>query len=75
VKNLYPVGERLWVETSTDDKTKGRLIDVFDKDGRFLDSFYLGAGRTLMAVREDAVFCQQKNEDETITIVKYRIDK
>jgi hypothetical protein len=74
VKNLYPVGEHLWVETSTDDKTKGRLIDVFDKDGRFLDSFYLGPGRTLMAVREDAIFCRQKNEDETIAIVKYRIE-
>ena len=75
VENLYPVGDRLWVETSTDDKAKGRLIDVFDKDGRFIDSFYLGAGRTLMAVREDAVYCREKNEDETITIVKYRIDK
>ncbi|MCJ7485829.1 MAG: TolB-like 6-bladed beta-propeller domain-containing protein [Candidatus Aminicenantes bacterium] len=74
VNSLYPVGDRLWVETSTDDKTKGRLFDVFDKDGRFLDSFYLGAGRTLMAVREDAVFCREKNEDETITIVKYRIE-
>jgi hypothetical protein len=75
IKDLYPVVDRLWVETSTDDKMKGRLIDVFDKDGRFLDSFYLGAGRTLMAVREDAVFCLEKNEDETITIVKYRIEK
>ena len=75
VENLYPVGEHLWVETSTDDKTKGRLIDVFDKDGHFLDSFYLGAGRTLMAVREDAIFCREKNEDETIAIVKYSIEK
>jgi hypothetical protein len=75
INNLYPTGDHLWVETSTNDKAKGRLYDVFDKDGRFLDSFYLGAGRTLMAVREDAVFCREKNEDETITIVKYRIDK
>jgi len=75
VKNLYPVGDRLWVETSTEDEAKGRLVDVFDKGGRFADSFYLGAGRTLMAVREDAVFCQQKNEDETIAIVKYRIER
>ena len=75
VKSLYSVGKHLWVETSTEDKTKGRLIDVFDRDGRFLDSFCLGAGRTLMAVREDAVFCQQKNEDESIFLVKYRIDK
>lgn len=74
VRGLYPFGNRVWVETSTDDKTKGRLIDVFDKDGRFVDSFYLGAGRALMAVREGFVFTQEKAADETITIVKYRID-
>ena len=75
VRNLYPVGDRLWVETSTDDKAKGRLIDVFDKDGRYADSFYLGAGRALMAVEEGFVFCQEKGEDESIRIVKYRIGK
>lgn len=75
VQALFPVEAGLWVATSTDDKTKGRLIDVFDKDGRFVDSFYLGAGRHLMAVRQDAIFCREKNEDETITIVKYKIDK
>jgi len=75
VVDLLAVGDRLWVETSTDDKAKGRLIDVFDKDGRFIDSFYLGAGRVLMAVRDGAVFCQEKKEDETITVVKYRIEK
>jgi len=75
IDDLCPAGDRLWVETSTEDKTKGRLIDVFDKDGRFIDSFYLGAGRTLMAVRERDLFCQEKRADETITIVKYRIEK
>jgi len=75
VNSLYLVGGNLWVETSTNDKTKGQLIDVFDRDGRFLDGFYLGAGRTLMAVRKDAVFCREKNEDESIFLVKYRIDK
>ena len=74
IKNLFPVGDGLWVETSTDDKTKGRLIDVFDKNGCFIDSFYLGAGRTLMAVGEGSIICQEKNEDETITILKYKID-
>ena len=73
IKGLYPIEGRVWVETSTEDKTKGRLIDVFNKDGRFIDSFYLGPGRSLMAVRESHIFCQEKNEDETITIVKYRI--
>lgn len=73
IRGLYPADGRVWVETSTEDKTKGRLIDVFDEDGRFADSFYLGAGRSLMAVREGVVFCQEKNEDETIAVVKYRI--
>lgn len=73
INKLFPVGEALWVETSTLDKTKGRLIDVFDGNGRFTDSFYLGPGRTLMAVGDDCLFSQEKNEDETITIVKYRI--
>jgi hypothetical protein len=75
IDELFPVDERLWVVTSTTDKTKGRLIDVFDKDGRFVDSFYLGADRSLMAVGEGFLFCQEKKEDETITIVKYRIVK
>jgi len=73
VKGLYPGEGRVWVETSTEDKNKGRLIDVFDAGGRYIDSFYLGPGRSLMAVGEGYVFCQEKNEDETITIVKYRI--
>jgi hypothetical protein len=75
VDELFPVEEKLWVATSTEDKVKGRMIDVFDKDGRFVDSFYLGLGRKLMAVREGHIFCQEKNEDETIAIVKYRIGK
>jgi hypothetical protein len=75
IVGLFPAGDRIWVATSTDDKVKGRLIDVFDMEGRFVDSFYLGAGRTLMAVREDTVYCQAKKEDETITIVKYKIEK
>jgi hypothetical protein len=75
IRGLYPTNGHVWVETSTEDKAKGRLVDVFDKGGRFVDSFYIGAGRMLMAFREGFVFCQEKNEDETITIVKYRIDK
>jgi hypothetical protein len=75
VDELFPIEGGLWVATSTDDKAKGRLVDVFDKDGRFSDSFYLGAGRTLMAVQDGAVFCQEKSDDETITVVKYRIEK
>ena len=71
---LYPTGGKIWVATSTVDKANGRLIDVFDRDGRFSDSFSLGAGRSLMAVSDDFLLCQETSEDETVTIVKYRID-
>ena len=75
VQALFPVEAGLWVATSTDDKAKGRLIDVFDRDGRFVDSFCLGGGRYLMAVQQDAIYCREKNEDESLVIVKYRAEK
>jgi hypothetical protein len=43
IAGLYPRGDRLWVLTSTYDKSKGTLIDVFDADGRYVDCFFLKA--------------------------------
>ena len=43
IAGLYPRGDRIWVLTSTFDKNKGTLIDVFDAEGRYVDSFYLKA--------------------------------
>ena len=62
IDNLYPLADRLWVETSTEDKAKGRLCDVFDKDGRFVDSFYLGPGKTLMAVRRGSFSVRKRTK-------------
>lgn len=75
ILGLFPVGEKIWVATSTEDKAKGRLIDVFDRDGRFIDTFFLGSRGSLMAVGEGFIICEETNEDETIIIVKYRINK
>ena len=33
--------DRLWVLTSTRDKNNNRLVDVYDMEGKYLDSFYL----------------------------------
>jgi len=41
VRDLILFGDKLWAGTSTVDKDGLRLIDVFDKDGRYLDNFYL----------------------------------
>jgi len=71
--NLVPHGSGLWVVTSTDRPEKGRLCDVFDEAGRYVDCFYLGAGRTLLRVAGDCIFLLEQNKDETLRLVKYRI--
>jgi len=73
IDNLVPNGPLLWVSTSTEDSEKGKLWDVFDAEGRYVDCFYLGAGRTLLRVSGDVVFVLEENPDETLRLVKYRI--
>jgi hypothetical protein len=50
IGGLQVVGDRLWVFTSTSDRVKGTLVDVFDLDGRYLDNFFLQVkdGETLV---------------------------
>ena len=47
-------------------------VDVFDFEGKYVDSFFLDVTGTLMAIHEDSLFVREKNEDELIHLVKYR---
>jgi len=71
--NLLPNGPQIWAATSTEDPEKGRLWDVFDAEGRYVDCFYLGASRTLLRTAGDAIFVLESNKDETYRLVKYKI--
>lgn len=73
ILELYVNRDRLWIKTSTADSKKGSLFDVFDFSGRYTDCFYLGPGRTLLKARGDEIFVTEKNADESIVLVKYRI--
>jgi hypothetical protein len=73
IDSLVPDDPRLWVSTSTEDPEKGKLWDVFDAEGRYVDCFFLGADRTLLKVSGDVVFVLEHNADETLRLVKYRI--
>lgn len=73
VKNFYNRGEKLWVRTSTTNKIKGTLFDVFDKEGNYVDSFYLNVNGSLAATHEDYIFVRETDEDGMISIVKYKI--
>lgn len=73
IQGLRVVGDQLWVSTSTKDKANGSLIDVFDKEGRYVDCFY--ARWDWGVAFEGSIFCIETNGHGTFDIVKYRIVK
>jgi hypothetical protein len=73
---------QLWAVTSTFDKAKGLLVDVFSRDGRYLDNFYLPLLKIRtnnpqyyvpMAVWGDFLYVLEPDEDDIISLVKYEI--
>ena len=73
ILGLFLHRDQLWVKTSTKDEKKGVLIDVFNKEGKYVDNFYLNFKGELMTVQGDFIFVSEKDEDENIQIVKYKI--
>jgi hypothetical protein len=80
---IFVFKELLWIMTSTTDEKKGVLIDVFDFEGHYIDNFYLKIpgkidsvyiGYTPMTLSEDLLYMRVRNEDETISIKKYRME-
>ena len=78
--------DNLWAVTSTFDRKKGILVDVFNKDGKYLDAFYLPLTRILtegrttyyapMAVSGDFLFTIEVGDEGLISVAKYEmIDK
>ena len=41
IQKMFVIGQNLWAVTSTVDKEKGVLVDVFNHEGRYTDHFYL----------------------------------
>jgi hypothetical protein len=82
IKNLLAHGEELWVVTSTADERKGVLFDVFNREGRYIDNFYLRfphglpdsrAGFLQMELSGDSLYLIEKDENEISTLVKYKL--
>ncbi|MCK7483910.1 MAG: 6-bladed beta-propeller [Candidatus Moduliflexus flocculans] len=73
---------RLWAVTSTFDKNKGILVDVFSPEGKYLDNFYLPIFKIRrnnpqyyapMAVWGNILYLLEADEDDIITMIKYEI--
>jgi hypothetical protein len=89
IRELWVHGDKLWVVTSTFDKDKGFLVDVFDVDGKFLDSFFLRQpdkvrearmdkmldyGIKIMTVDGEFLYTTEEDESGNLFIVKYRME-
>ena len=82
IENLLVYKDNLLVETSTKEKEKGTLIDVFNLGGTYIDNFYLNlpgpatatdAHPEARTIWGDYLYTIEKNEDETFVIKKYKI--
>lgn len=82
VNHVLIAGDQLWAFTSTMDKGKGILVDVFDFDGKLIDQFFLklpgldypdGDMLRRLYYHNGALYIPQPDEDENQTIVKYKI--
>jgi len=82
VKNFFTRGQDIWAVTSTRDKAKGILIDVFDGEGVYRDCFWLKLPEAALksvlspgscALDGDSLWVVERSEDETFAIKKYRV--
>ena len=82
VRNLLARGDEIWAVTSTKDKTKGVLVDVFDGEGVYRDCFWLKLPEAALhyilypdycAIDGNFLWIVERSEDETVVIKKYRI--
>ncbi|NIO80092.1 MAG: 6-bladed beta-propeller [Candidatus Aminicenantes bacterium] len=82
IQKVIICGGQLWVLTSTIDREKGILVDVFLKDGNYIDNFYFklpGVTRIKdleykpFTCYQDFLFTVEEDEEGNKFIVKYKI--
>lgn len=81
VQKLLVHGDHLWVLASTIEKDRGILTDVFDREGKYIDCFYLPlprlkqnwVGYPPMAVSGSFLYTVEWNKEGDIFIVQYQI--
>jgi len=84
IQQLLYFNNKLWVITSTVFKGNLILVDVFDKEGRYLDNFYLKcpdnsnpyrASSWIKAVKDSYLYTAEQDDDGKLFLKKYEIIK
>ena len=83
IKNVLAHGGEIWAVTSTKDKAKGVLVDVFDGEGVYRDCFWLKLPEPALgsflsplgqcALDGEFLWIVERAEDGTSVIKKYRV--
>ena len=85
ILEVLVVGDLIWALTSTVDKSKGLLVDVFNGQGQYVDCFYLKFPFELnpgfrdiginLAVDQEGktLWATVKNPDETFSMKKFQL--
>ena len=80
IQKLYFHKNRLWVLTSTIEKEKGVLVDIFSREGNYMDNFYLPLPqvenvhqleRINLTFHKNHFFIVEMDEEENPVVVKY----
>jgi hypothetical protein len=74
IKELFFGGGFLWIKTSTTDKENGHLYDLFDSQGKFVDSFYVNIKGSLVKIGKGFLFSSESDEEGLPYVVKYKIE-
>ena len=82
VQKLVKHKDLLWIITSTIDKEKGVLVDVFNRDGEYVDNFYLrypnsiapfGVSSWLKLLHDGYIYAVEQDNEGSYSVVKYKI--
>jgi hypothetical protein len=82
IQMIFLVKNKLWIITSTVDEKKGILVDVFDKEGNYVDNFFLSypegvvpysVSSWIKAASDDFIYTVEKGGAEEFFIKKNSI--
>jgi hypothetical protein len=70
---IYSFQGNVLVWTSTKDEKKGMFFDLFDMEGKYIDSFWVNVSGTVIATYKDFFYVREQDEEGNISIVKYLV--
>jgi hypothetical protein len=81
IQKLFVVKDKILVMTSTIDKAKGILVDVFNEEGEYIDNYYLPVhhialkdlSRYPITISGDFLLVKETGDDDFSCVVKYKI--